>query len=173
MQKQAVYERLFLQSELECVFHRVSLLNSQAASIYLPIGFQCASSFLKSSGKPSIGKGVIKACLPLLGWVRARDVNVSAPAVVDASSCWITVLFSHQWKHQWSAAVITAQQHKCSVWMHTWPRVVWKFMSNLLTIGFYECMAKNVNSLKVTFTPVSGSKQDPTLNSVQANSIFK
>lgn len=41
------------------------------------------------------------------------------------------------------------------------------------SIRFYECMAKGLSSLQVTFTPVSGSKQDPTLTSVQPNSIFK
>lgn len=137
----------------------VRLLNSLTASISLPIGFQCNSSSLKSPGRPSNSKGVITACLPLPGWVRARDVNVSAPAVVDASSCWITLLFSRQWKR----SVERSCDYSTATWMfcqrtHTWPHVVWKFMSNLLTIRFYECMVKNLNSLKVTFTPVSGQQ---------------
>lgn len=60
--KQAVHEWLFHQWELECVFHRVSRLHPQAASIYLPIDSQCNSSFLQSPGKPSNSKDVMKAC---------------------------------------------------------------------------------------------------------------
>lgn len=77
----------------------------KTANIYHLVGFQCNSRFHKSPGKPSHFKGVIKPFLLLLGRVCARDVNVSAPAVIDASSCWIRVLFSRQWEHQWSAAM--------------------------------------------------------------------
>lgn len=85
---------------LECTFHRVSFLIPQAASIYLPHSFRCCSTLCASpeKGAPHI-KRVIKAGLPLRGWSRARDVNVSAPAVIDASSCRITVLLFASVEH--------------------------------------------------------------------------
>lgn len=93
---------------LECTFHRVSFLIPQAARIYLPNSFRCYSSLCISPGKgPPHIKRVIKAGLPLRGRSRARDVNVSAPAVIDASSCRITVLFFASVKHSCDSSAAT------------------------------------------------------------------
>lgn len=100
VQKQALSQTLFHQWALECMFHRVSFLIPQAASIYLPSSFRCYSSCCISpeKGPPHIRRA-IKAGLPLRGWSPARDGTVSAPAVIDASSCRITVLFLASVEH--------------------------------------------------------------------------
>lgn len=100
VQKQALSQTLFHQWAPECTLHRVSFLIPQAASIYLPNSFRCYSSWCISpeKGPPHIRRA-IKAGLPLRGWSPARDGNVSAPAVIDASSCRITVLFLASVEH--------------------------------------------------------------------------
>lgn len=163
VQKQALYQTLFHRWALECMFHRVSFLIPQAASIYPPNSLRCYYSLCVSpeKGPPHI-KGVIKAGLPLRGWSPARDVNVSAPAVIDASSCRITVLFFASVEHScdYSAATRSVNGRTAD------PRIVWKCIFHFAhSNGFYERMAKHLNSLKVTFTPCKWQQTRSNLDS--------